>query len=94
MKQYYKFDLDRYYMEPVYAASCPDNCTETPLPQPNWLLRLDGEKWIEERPDPQNGMLWNQETKEWDLDPPSPSPDPEARIAQMEAIVNALVGVK
>ena len=68
MKQYYLYDKDGYYAEPAVISDgddIPASATYTPPPQPCYKPRWDGNKWIEERPEPTQppgvGMRW-----EWD----------------------------
>ena len=81
--QYYKYDNDGYYLEPVIADSdednlMPDDVTNVPPPQPMYKAQYDGEKWIETkpRPTPPEGMIarWDGMICDWiiedELEPP------------------------
>lgn len=52
MKQVYKYDDSGEFIEPVFIGDdelFPANCTEKPLPQPNWKPVFDKVKkiWVE-----------------------------------------------
>jgi hypothetical protein len=50
MKQAYKYDAEGKYIEPVMLEedeSLPANCTDIPLPQPNWKPVFINGKWME-----------------------------------------------
>ncbi|PFP30271.1 hypothetical protein COJ96_06045 [Bacillus sp. AFS073361] len=50
MKQVYKYDSAGKYVEPVLIADgapIPANCTDKPLPQPNWKPVLKNGAWVE-----------------------------------------------
>ena len=50
MKQVYKYDSAGNYVEPVLIddnASIPKNCTDKPLPQPNYKPVFKNGAWVE-----------------------------------------------
>ena len=50
MKQVYKYDSAGAYLEPVLiddSASIPKNCTDKPLPQPNYKPVFKNGAWVE-----------------------------------------------
>ena len=50
MKQVYKYDNNGKYIEPVLLNDndpIPKNCTEKPLPQPNWKPVFQNGDWVE-----------------------------------------------
>lgn len=76
MKQVYKYDSAGNYVEPVLiadSAPIPANCTDKPLPQPNWKPVFKNEAWVET-------------ATEAERNPPSPplQPSVEESLVQME----------
>jgi len=76
--QYYKFDSDGYYLEPVIAEynegnPQPDDVTDMPLPQPCFRPRWNGTTWVEEAPKPEisddESAIWDSEAQEWRVEP-------------------------
>ena len=50
MKQVFRFDNNGCYLEPVViqeGQDVPSDCTDQPLPQPNWKPVFKDGKWIE-----------------------------------------------
>ena len=86
MQQYYKFDNEGHYIEPVIAEygddnHMPDNVTDVPPPQPMYLARFDGEAWVETKPKPEppDGKVsrWDGDAKDWIIeDEPGPQTPP------------------
>ncbi|PEJ57388.1 hypothetical protein CN692_13320 [Bacillus sp. AFS002410] len=50
MKQVYRFDENGKYIEPVLLGDdeeIEEDCTEKPLPQPNYRPIFNGSEWVE-----------------------------------------------
>ena len=97
-KQYYRYDKDGYFIEPVIADydaenQRPEDVTDVPLPQPCYMPRFDGKKWIEEapRPDVEDGEVatWGGEAKEWRVES---KPDPPVTIDHVHDATVTLIG--
>jgi hypothetical protein len=76
MKQVFKYDSNGKFIEPVLIednAPLPANCTDKPLPQPNW------------KPVFKNGA-WVETATEAERNPPVPAPQPsiEEKLVQMD----------
>ena len=72
MKQVYKYDSLGNYVEPVLIednASIPKNCTDKPLPQPNYKPVFKNGAWVETGTPPPA---------------PDPKPSVEDTLVQME----------
>lgn len=75
MKQVYRYDKDGRYLEPILLESeepTPNNCTDIPIPQPNWKPVFDGVKWVETATDEEKNP------------PVIPQPSVEDKLVQME----------
>lgn len=76
MKQVYKYDLEGNYIEPVLiddGQEIPFNCTNQPLPQPNWKPLFKNGEWFE---------TVTEEEKKPPVTPPQESV--EDKLVQME----------
>ena len=50
MRQVFRFDEEGYYVEPVIIENwkaIPTDCTDLPLPNPIYMPKWDGAKWVE-----------------------------------------------
>jgi hypothetical protein len=72
MKQVYKYDNNGNYVEPVLIADntpIPANCTDKPLPQPNWKPVFKNGAWVETGTPPPA---------------PAPQPSVEEKLTQLD----------
>ena len=72
MKEVYKYDSVGNYVEPVRiedGTPIPQNCTDKPLPQPNWKPVFKNGVWVETGSAPP---------------PPAPTPTVEDQLADKD----------
>jgi hypothetical protein len=85
--QYYKFDKNGYYIEPVIADygnvtnPMPDDVTEVRPPDGLYRAKWTGTEWVETSPMPEHDpeteqAVWDSENKTWSI-----IPKPEKEIA-------------
>ena len=78
--QVYRFDSNGYYVEPVVLNDgdpIPEDCTDIPLPQPNWKPKFVNGEWIET-------------ATEEEMNPPILEPEPSALEKQVALMQKAL----
>ena len=97
MKQYYKFDENGYYLEPVIAVysdedPMPDDVTDIRPPDGLYHGRFDktAQAWVEDAPKPDapegKVAVWDSETKTWSIeDEPEPPTSPDSQFSADEA---------
>jgi len=94
MQQYYRLDVDGYYIEPViaeYSADdpMPDDITDIRPPDGLYRGRFDraSKIWVEDAPKPEapEGMMavWDCEAKVWSFEAiPEPPGEPGGQLSQ------------
>ena len=98
MQQYYRFDKDGYYLEPVIDYYDEDN----PMPEditdirpPDGLYRgqFTGTEWVETAPTPdvEDGevAIWDWEGKAWRVEPKPPA---APSVADIEEVLKIMLG--
>ncbi|MDR0490368.1 MAG: hypothetical protein LBH28_03875 [Oscillospiraceae bacterium] len=76
----------------------PPDVTDVPPPQPCWMPRWDGQKWVEDAPPPDcdpetEAAIWDGSAKVWSVVPkPAPLRDPMAEVQCRLALLDAEAG--
>ncbi len=47
MNEYYRYDADGYYIEPVHASECPERCTPVRPVDGLYYAKWTGNLWVE-----------------------------------------------
>ena len=94
MNQYYKFDAEGYYLEPVIADyneenPMPKDITDVRPPDGLYRGRFVNGKWIEAAPAPKFNAdteiaLWDCVTKTWSI---APKPPASSRLSLDERVL-------